>query len=148
MSRTVHSLTVPSETRYLDRVRAFVERHARRAQLPADTVEQLRVAVDEACTNVIKHAYRGDASQQIDLAVIVEPHRFAVRIRDEGAPFRPDAYAEPDVKALIERRRRGGLGVYLMRQLMDDVEYRTVGSTNEVQLIKYRDAAARRRAAS
>lgn len=119
-----------------------------RAALPNDAVEQFRVAVDEACTNVIKHAYRFDASKSIDIAVIVEPKRFTVRIRDEGVPFEPARYEEPNVESLIAKRRGGGLGVYLMRQLMDDVEYRTADGTNEVHLIKYRDNETTRQTAT
>lgn len=135
-------MTIPSSTRHLGEVRRFVEQHAQEAALPEDVVEQLRMAVDEACSNVIEHAYDGDEDCEINVAVIVAPDRFTIRIRDKGRPFRPQAYRPPDVKRFVQQRRSGGLGVHLMRQLMDRVEYHTRGAVNEVRLIKYRNGEA------
>lgn len=136
---TTHHLTVSSETRYLGEVRRFVARHAEGADLSEQAVQQLRMAVDEACANVIEHAYEGDASREIDVAVIVAPGRFTVRIRDEGRPFQQEQYNTPNVRELVKHRRSGGLGVQLMHRLMDRVEYRTREGTNEVHLTKYRN---------
>ena len=139
MNRTIHKTKISSSTHHLEEVRRFVETYAREARLSEKDVGQLQMAVDEACANVIEHAYGGEAGHEIDVAVIVEPARFVVRIRDEGAPFKAEAYAAPDVQQLVQRRRGGGLGVHLMHRLMDRVEYRTHGRTNEVHLIKYRN---------
>lgn len=139
VARSVYSITVPSSTRYLEDVRQFVEMHARRVRLAEETVEQFKIAVDEACTNVIKHAYKGNDTHQIDLAVIIDNDYFTVRIRDEGQSFRPEQYKEPDIFELAKRRRAGGFGVHIMRRLMDRVEYRTRGKFNEVCLTKYRN---------
>lgn len=139
VSKSVHTLSIPSSTRYLEKVRRFVETHARKAKLGDDTIENLKIAVDEACTNVIKHAYRGDGNQQIDLAVIVEDDRFTIRIRDVGHSFEPDAYTEPDIFRLAQNRRSGGFGVHIMRRLMDQVEYSTRGRVNEVRMTKFRN---------
>lgn len=136
-------MTIRSSTHHLGEVRRFVEEHAHGAQLPDEQVEQLRMAVDEACSNVIEHAYKGDEDCTIEVAVIVAPDRFTVRIRDEGRPFRPQAYTPPDVKQFVQQRRSGGLGVHLMRQLMDRVEYNTQGAVNEVRLVKYRNGLGR-----
>lgn len=139
MSRSVHKLSIPSSTRYLEEVRRFVETHARHAEFGEKTIEDFKIAVDEACTNVIKHAYQGDPSHKIDLAVIVEDDRFTVRIRDEGRAFKYTSYAEPDIFRLAKKRRAGGFGVHIMRRLMDQVEYETRGKVNEVKLTKYRN---------
>lgn len=138
MANRIHKLTVPSSTRYLEDVRQFVEIHAEKAKLSEDDVQQLKMAVDEACANVIEHAYSGNADQPIDIAVIVKPDRFTVRIRDEGVGFDPDAYQEPDLARIARSRRAGGLGVHIMHRLMDQVEYRQRGRTNECCLTKYR----------
>lgn len=138
MSRSVHKITIPSSTRYLEDVRRFVERHALAAKLKGDAVEELKIAVDEACTNIIKHAYKGDSAHDIDIAVIVAPDRFTIRIRDEGQGFDPSSYKTPDIYESIRRRRPGGYGVHIIRQLMDQVEYRTRGKVNEVTLTKFR----------
>ena len=137
MARSVYNICIPSSTRYLEDARHFVETHAREAKLSEDAVEQFKIAVDEACTNVIKHAYKGDDAHQIDLAIIFDRERFTVRIRDKGLAFQPEQYQEPDIFKMAKSRRSGGFGVHIMRRLMDRVEYRTRGKVNEVHLTKY-----------
>ena len=135
----MYKITIPSSTRYLEDVRQFVERHARQANLSDEAVEQLKVAVDEACTNVIEHAYRGESEHQIDVAVIVTPDRLTIRIRDEGESFKQESYEEPDIFEFAQRHKKGGFGVHIMRRLMDQVEYRTRGKVNECTLTKFRN---------
>lgn len=118
-------------------MRHFVGACAAEAQLSADTVEQFKLAVDEACTNVIKHAYKGSDAQRIDISVIIEPDRFTVRIRDKGEQFRPAEYHSPDLLESVRKRRPGGFGVHIMRRVMDQIEYRTKGHINEVCLTKF-----------
>jgi len=139
VKRRIHTLTVPSSTRYLEDVREFVAQHAVDAEFTPDAVEQLKMAVDEACTNVIEHAYQGQSEQPIDIAVIVQPDRLTVRIRDEGRSFNAAQYREPDLVQFARNRKAGGFGVHIMRQLMDQVEYRTRGRKNECCMTKYRD---------
>ena len=138
MTATIHTLAIPSATRYLKDVRRFIVRHAQKAQLPEDAVEALQLAVDEACTNIIEHAYGGSTKHKVDIAIIVDPARFVVRIRDRGQPFDQKSYVAPDVLALTRRGQAGGLGVQMIRELMDQVEYLSEGPTNEIRLIKYR----------
>ncbi len=138
MARSVHTKTIPSSTRYLEDVRQFVVMHAQEADFPEDTVEQFKIAVDEACTNVIEHAYGGQENHQVDITIIVEHDRFTVRIRDEGAPFDQSTYRTPNLMELTKKRQAGGLGVHIIRSLMDRVEYRTRGQVNEIRMTKYR----------
>lgn len=114
-----------------------MERYAREANLPDEVVDQFKLAVDEACTNVIEHAYCGDTSCDITVAVTITGERFTVVIRDEGRAFEPQSYQSPDLVNLVQQRRDGGFGVHLMRRLMDRVEYRKRGRFNEVALTKY-----------
>lgn len=134
-----HELVIRSDMQHLSKVRRFVETHARRTGLRDETVDQLRLAVDEACTNVIEHAYRGDDSFELTVTIKADPHRFTVVIRDQGEAFQPQNYHSPDLLDLVEKRRDGGFGVHLMRRLMDRVEYRRRGAYNEVTLTKYVD---------
>ena len=122
----------------LSRVRRFVEGHARACGFPADVVDQLSLAVDEACTNVIRHAYSGSKSGPVDITVDIDADRFTVTIRDEGDSIDLERYAEPDLKKSVKNRRGGGFGVHIMRSLMDLVEYEKHGKFNEVHLVKFR----------
>lgn len=138
MSRSIHTLTIPSSTRYLEEVRRFVEQLALEADFAAKEVGELKIAVDEACTNVIEHAYKGDDTNNIDVDVIIRPDRFTVRIRDRGESFSEIDYQEPDIFDFARRGKTGGFGVQIMRRLMDHVEYRKKGRSNECCLTKYR----------
>lgn len=139
MASITHTLTIPSSTRYLEDIREFVATHAVSAGFSESEVEKLKIAVDEACTNVIEHAYGGKKEHAIDIALIVEPDRLTVRIRDTGSRFDPDVYREPDLLQFAKSKKAGGFGVHIMRKLMDRVEFRTRGDVNECCLVKYRD---------
>ena len=83
---------------------------------------EVQTAVDEACTNVILHAYSGEEGT-IAISCELQDHDFVITIRDNGRPFDPSSVPSPDLEAALEERRVGGLGVHLMRKLMDDVSY-------------------------
>ncbi len=131
-------MTIPSSTRYLEDVREFITRKVRSADFSESVVEQLKIAVDEACTNVIKHAYDGEGEHVIDIAVIITNEKLVVRIRDRGRSFDPNTYSEPNLIEFAKSRKGGGLGVHIINRLMDRVEYRTRGDINECCLVKYR----------
>ena len=138
MADQLHSLRILSATRNLGKVRRFVARHAREVGFSDQVVEQVTLAVDEACSNVIRHAYGGRKNGPVDIAVIVEPEVFTVAIRDEGRAFEPGKYQSPDLNRSIRNRRPGGFGIYMMRKLMDEVQYHSDGLHNEVRLSKTR----------
>lgn len=147
MNRIPNRLTIPSTTLKLSRVRHFVEGHARACGFSSDVVDQLSLAVDEACTNIIRHAYGGSKAGPVDITIDVDPERFTVTIRDEGKSINLGEYIEPDLSKSIEDRKGGGFGVHIMRKLMDLVEYEKHGAFNEVHLVKFRSqnqATARR----
>ena len=83
---------------------------------------EVQTAVDEACTNIMLHAYSGKGGV-ISISCELQDKDFIITIRDNGRPFDPASVPPPDVEAALEERRVGGLGVHLMRKLMDDVSY-------------------------
>ena len=83
---------------------------------------EVQAAVDEACTNIIKYAY-GEARGIITITCSTRDNNFMVSIKDKGKPFNPSSVPLPDLKADVNHRKIGGLGIYLMRNLMDDVTY-------------------------
>ena len=137
MASTIHKLTIPSSTRYLEDVREFVARHGKEAGFSDEVLEQLKIAADEACTNIIKHAYKGEGENVIDLAIILTADKLIMRLRDRGVGFSPADYKEPNLIEIAKQRRSGGLGVHIMNRLMDRVEYRTQDGVNECCLVKY-----------
>jgi anti-sigma regulatory factor (Ser/Thr protein kinase) len=83
---------------------------------------EIQAAVDEACTNIMKYAYSGE-SGIIVITCELQGNDFIVTIRDKGKPFDPSSVPTPDLGTDLDKRRIGGLGMYLMRKLMDDVSY-------------------------
>jgi anti-sigma regulatory factor (Ser/Thr protein kinase) len=86
-------------------------------------VLRIQVAVDEACANVIEHAYSDMAPGEMEVECHCEGRDFVVRIRDWGRCFEPGCVPEPDIKAPLEERTLGGLGLFLIRKTMDSAEF-------------------------
>lgn len=141
MASTVHTLTIPSSTRFLEDVREFVTTHATEAGFSETSVEQLKMAVDEACTNVIEHAYEGMSEQPIEIRIMILSDKLKIRIRDKGRQFDEVSYEEPNLVQYAKSRKSGGFGVHIMRKLMDDVIYRTGGGFNECCMVKFKDGS-------
>jgi serine/threonine-protein kinase RsbW len=95
---------------------------------------EILVAVQEALTNIVRHAYRGKR-EKIEILVKNEPDRIEILIRDFGIPFEPEKIPEPE----LPPKRPGGLGLYLMKSLMDKVDYESQGQAgNLLRLMKYK----------
>ena len=133
--RTIH---IESRTERLVAVREFVSAAARECGFPDDEVSKIALAVDEACTNIIKHAYKFDPSKEITVTVKNRTGGLEIVITDSGIGFDPSRIQSPDMKEYLIHYRHGGLGVYLMKSLMDKVEYKIIpGRHNEVHLTKF-----------
>jgi serine/threonine-protein kinase RsbW len=130
------SLLVHATTENISLVRNFVALHAGECGFSAEDTDEIRLAVDEAYTNIIKHAYQFDESKTVTLQVTCDSHTFKVVIGDHGRRYDPETYQEPNIEERIKLRKRGGVGVYLIQRLMDHVEYRQNGSLNEIVMTK------------
>lgn len=130
-------LFIKSRTEELAHVRDFVSSVIQEVNVPQAVAGDIILAVDEACTNIIKHAYKFDPNGDIKIKIKYSAKKIAVQIRDHGASFSPETIPTPDLKKYFEEKRVGGLGMYLMKSLMDDVHYKTVaGKYNQVLLTK------------
>ena len=131
-------LSVPNETKELKRIRDFVQQVVRKSRMDEPVQNRVILAVDEAVTNIIKHAYEEGRKDLIDLTIDVTPQRFEVVVHDSGKSFRPQEVDPPDIGDLIRRGKRNGMGIFLMRQIMDEVEYQfQEGVRNELRMVKY-----------
>ena len=130
-------LKVKSKTENLSIIRDFINSAAADAGLKADVIESIILAVDEACTNIIKHAYKSFPDGELIIKTKSTLDRFVISITDFGNSFEPEMIPEPDLQKYYRQRRVGGLGMYLMKTLMDDVKYKSIpGKYNEVLLSK------------
>lgn len=136
MTEQPRHIEVAASTHNLAQVRDFVVVHARYHGFSDKDVEEIRLSVDEAMTNVIKHAYGYDESQKIFVSIGSDERTFWVAIQDTGHAFDISAYTTPNVPERIKNRQKGGVGVYLIKKLMDKVEYSTNNQQNEIRMIK------------
>ena len=105
--------------------------------MPIAAVEKIMLAVDEACTNIIKHAYKSSPEGEILLNVDYDDEKFTITIIDYGKSFNPANIPQPDLQKYYREHKVGGLGIYLMKSLMDDVKYTSIpGKYNQVLLSK------------
>jgi serine/threonine-protein kinase RsbW len=134
----VRELTIKSRTSYLNKVRDFIAGEARQFGFADEEINKITLAVDEACTNIIKHAYKYAGNYPIHLKLRTRNNTFQITIEDHGMPFEPESITMPDIKEHIKSYKRGGFGMYLMKSLMDKVEYTIQpGIKNRVVLTKY-----------
>ena len=134
---TKKNLRIPSQTEKLILAREFVADAAKIFGFPEDDVNNIALAVDEACTNIIKHAYNYESDKEIDIVISMRKPEFEIVIQDQGRHFNPNNVPVPDMKEYMSHYKRGGLGMYLMKKLMDKVEYTNEARRNVVRLIKY-----------
>lgn len=131
-----YSISVQASTEHLSEVRNFVAKHASDFGFGKQDVADIRLAVDEAYTNIIKHAYKNDKKKSVDIKLGFNSNKLWISLLDTGDAFDPSNYSTPDVRKKIKEKKRGGVGVYLIRELMDNVEYYTKGSVNEIRMTK------------
>ena len=131
------TLQVPSSTENLALIREFVTTVGRQAQFEEAEILNLELAVDEACANVIEHAYGHDITKEVVVRAKFDEESLQISVIDEGLGFDPNKTPQDSVEQLIHDRKSGGLGIRLIKKLMDDVSYEIVpGQKNELHMIK------------
>lgn len=130
-------LQVPSSTENLALIREFVGSTAQQAGLSAKEAAGLEMAVDEACANVIEHAYGHDVSKEVVVRVTLDGETLSIDIEDTGRGFDPGSVNQEELEQLINKRKTGGLGMRLMTKLMDEVRYEIEpGKKNALHMTK------------
>ena len=115
--------TFEGQVEQLGAIREFIQESALGLGAGEEDVFACQLAADEAATNAFKHAYSGMPGR-VEVAVWREAGRISLRLRNWGAPFDPEAIPVPDVARPLEERPAGGLGIFLMRKFMDDIQFR------------------------
>jgi serine/threonine-protein kinase RsbW len=130
-------LKILSRTDNLSDVRKFVRGVAEGCGFGEDDVQKIVLAADEACTNIIKHAYKFSPTGEIVLDSKCYAEKLSLIITDTGTPFNPEMVPVPDIQELAKKKKVGGLGIYLMKKLMDEVKYDIDRTKNQITLVKY-----------
>ncbi|MEW5871798.1 MAG: ATP-binding protein [Chloroflexota bacterium] len=132
------TLSIAAQRQSIPEMHAFVEAVCREHALPGNTCHHLMLAIEEACANIIEHGYAGMEPGSIRVKMRVEPRRVVVTVTDRGWSFDPTGCPPPDLESDCEHRPIGGLGIYFMKQLMDEVRYRSDRrGGNRLTLVKY-----------
>ena len=129
-------LTLRNDISEIPRLSAFVEATAQAFKLDETLVPGLNLALEEAVANVMQYAYPKGTAGTVDIAAGVSGDALTFTVTDAGQPFDPTTRAEVDINAGVEERPIGGLGIHLVRQIMDSVSYERVGEKNVLTLGK------------
>ncbi len=124
----------------LERIREFIIVKASDFGFSEEISYKIALAVDEACSNLIKHSFKFDPSKIINIKVQTENNSFTVIISDNGSPFDPKIVPTPDMQEYFDHFKRGGLGVHIIRSVMDEIDYLTSninGYNNQLILRKF-----------
>lgn len=120
----------PARFSSLSGVREFVGKAASECGLSSKAEYAVQLAVDEAFSNIIEHAYEGESREEVECICLLDEDSLTVILRDCGHPFDPNAVPPPDLKASLTKRKAGGLGLYFMRQLMDEIHFAFIPGSN------------------
>ncbi|NDJ52281.1 MAG: ATP-binding protein [Chloroflexi bacterium] len=132
------SLRVPARLENVRRLTRMVSDLALQADLSERAVYHCRLAMDEACTNIIEHAYPTQDDGEIAMQVTLQEDELVILLTDFGLPYDPANVPHPPTHAPLDRMRPGGLGLHIMRTVMDDIQYRVSNSGNHLRMVKRR----------
>lgn len=116
------TLSLYADLAQLATIRGFLARVGHDLGLDDGDIYDLQLAVDEACSNVVKHGYAGQGGE-MEITIERDEDKVRVMVRDWGKSFDPQAVPTPDVTASLNQRRLGGLGLFIIDQVMDDVQF-------------------------
>ena len=122
----------------LSKVRAFVDQTLQKEKIDDLEVHKMILAVDEICANLIIHANHCNPDEYLELNVDVVPDsKVEIVIVDKGIGFDISHYQEPELAELITKKRKGGLGLMLVKRIMDKIEFKEEDHHNICRLVKY-----------
>jgi len=131
------SLHVPSSTENLSMIRDFVKSIGTQSGMGDMDVARLELVVDEACANVMEHAYDADSNKEVSIRAIVDDDSVQIAVTDSGKGFDPATVEQLKLKELVSARATGGLGMRIINSFMDEVHYEMQpGVKNELKMVK------------
>ncbi len=135
------AITFPRDTHYLAIVRRVVADAALRAGFDGEDVAKIELAVDEACSNAIMYQVDHEGSarfQELAVEIMIERPRFAVTLQDRGAPYAFEECGNFDLEDQLRRLEPGGLGIYIIKNFMDEVAYHhSARDGNTLTMVKF-----------
>lgn len=136
MPSSVRELHIAATLANLATVAEFVAACCEQWRIAENNCFKIQLAIDEAVTNIIEHAYGGGGGE-ITLRCWVAEHHFYVQLRDRGRAFDPAETPLPNTSGTLAERETGGLGIYFMHKLMDEVHFEFTAEGNTLLMVKY-----------
>jgi len=127
---------VPGDAAHLPALLTFLQDFWSELNLPATEALPFELALEEVFMNVVMHGSRADRAPGVKVSMTVVDGGVMLTVEDDGPAFDPLSLPAPDLTASLEARRVGGLGVFLVRQVMDSVRYERRDTTNRLQMTK------------
>jgi anti-sigma regulatory factor (Ser/Thr protein kinase) len=135
---------VPADIKYLGEMRDFITHVGRKYGVSEGVINSFKLAIDEAATNIIRHAYR-DWDGFVTLRMAIKNRDISVSLIDQGHTFDPRRVRDPDLQRYVDIGKKGGLGIFIIRRVVDAIDYRKTVEGNELKLIKHNSMFPRRR---
>jgi len=129
-------ITIGCNKEELTEIRRFTSDVLEEYKVPDLQAHKLVLAVDEVCANIMIHANNCDPSNKIELEIIFKPKQIIFTFRDKGIGFDINKYQAPPINEIVSSRRKGGLGLMLVKRIMDKIEFATEKNYNICRLIK------------
>lgn len=120
----------------ISRLELFVEELGEELNLSPDITMNINLALEEAIANIIMYAYPTEARHEIILKVTSSPQQLIFLLTDRGISFDPTQAEDADLTLSLEERPIGGLGIFLIRQIMNEISYERIGETNRLIMKK------------
>ena len=127
--------TVGSHLSEMSVIKGKVDDFSARSRLTASTTSKLNIVLDELISDIINFGYADDAEHEIEICLELVGHRLVVTIADDGIPFNPLTVKPPDTSAPLSEREVGGLGIHLVRNLVDEATYQRRVNRNVLTLV-------------
>ncbi len=133
------SLRMELDVSELARVDAAVSEFARAENWSPDLEFQTKLVIEELGVNIVNYGHDDEEGHAIEIEIVSNPESLTIEIIDDGRPFDPLTEAPPpDTRSPLEDRPLGGLGIHLVRSMVDEISYRREGSRNRLTLVKRR----------
>lgn len=131
--------TLKNQISEIDRFKEQFETFSKEQDIPSAIRRKMNVVFDELLNNIISYAYQDETEHDINIRLEISGDRLLLSITDDGIPFNPFDADTPDTKLALEERTQGGLGIHLVRNVMDKVSYQRRAERNVINLVKYLD---------
>lgn len=131
------TVVIPAKFTDFDKVRVLVDETAKDAGLDDKDIYKVQLAVDEACSNIVEHGYGGEGKGKIECTCSNTGNGIEIVLRDWGTSFDPNGVPDPELTPSIEDMKLRGAGLFLMRKMMDEVQFINSSSQgNTLRLVK------------